>query len=420
MKPDVDCDVLIVGGGMVGASLACALGNTGLRVALVEAQDAVATGPTGLDTRSIALAEGTRRIFETLGVWSELSARAAPIRQVHISDRGRFGVTRLNAAEHGFDALGYVADIGMLAHTLTRHAEAQANVQWLCPGVLESLEVTPDCVQAQLQVDGAPYPVRAALVVGADGARSAVREQLGIATTRWDYGQTAIIANLQTERPHQDTAFERFTDTGPLALLPLPCGEHSERRCGIVWTVRSNRARTVLDYDDEQFRAAVQERFGFRLGAFQQVSARQAYPLSLTRAKEHVRPRVALIGNAAHTLHPVAGQGFNLGMRDVAVLAELLADARDDVGDWQVLQRYARWRSRDQRTMIAFTDGLARVFSNPLPGIGLARDLGLLAVDMLPPLKQLLMRHTMGMAGHMPRLARGLSLAQDNGGREQP
>lgn len=416
MTGDNDFDVLIVGGGMVGASLACALGDTGLRIALVEARAGDAPpGAAGLDTRSIALAEGTRRIFATLGVWADLVDHAAPIRHVHISDRGRFGATRLDAAQFGFPALGYVADISVLERTLSRHAAAQTNVEWLSPATLERLDVTPEHVAVELVLDGAPRSLRVGLVVAADGVHSAVREQLGIAASRWDYGQTAIIANVETERPHRHTAYERFTDTGPVALLPLPSRKHAERACGVVWTVRRELAQQVMELSEDDFRAAVQERFGTRLGAFGRVGARQAYPLALTRAREHVRPRVALIGNAAHTLHPVAGQGFNLGMRDVAVLAELLAQAPSDPGDWALLQRYARWRERDQRTMIAFTDSLVRVFTNPLPGIGMARDLGLLAVDLVPPLKRLLVRHTMGLAGRMPRLARGLPLKNDPG-----
>lgn len=419
MSTGADFDVLIVGGGMVGASLACALGATDLRVALVEAQASTQTpGPSGLDTRSIALAEGTRRIFETLGIWSDLDAQTAPIRRVHISDRGRFGVTRLNADDFGYAALGYVADFGLLTETVIRHGQAQSNVETFCPAALQDLAVEDEHARVWLDMNGARRELRTRLVVAADGARSAVRERLGISVVRWDYGQTAVIANIETARPHAGTAFERFTDTGPLALLPLPGQRESANRCGVVWTVRSDRARPVLEYSDEQFRAALQERFGYRLGAFGRVGARQSHPLVLVRAREHVRPRVALIGNAAHTLHPVAGQGFNLGIRDVAVLAELLAEAGADAGDWDLLQRYGRWRERDQRTMIAFTDGLARVFSNPLPGIGLARDLGLLAVDVVPPLKRLLLRHTMGIAGHLPRLARGLSAAQPGPARK--
>lgn len=410
MNGSQEFDVLIVGGGMVGASLACALGATDLSVALVEGQVGFGDRPSGLDTRSIALAEGTRRIFETLGIWQDLAADAAPIRRVHISDRGRFGATRLDASQYGFPALGYVADISALGRTLAEHASAQPNVELLCPALLKGLTVSPAGAQIRLALDDAEQEVRARLVVAADGARSAVREHLGIGAVHWDYGQTAIIANIETELPHRGTAYERFTDTGPVALLPLPGRSGAEHRCGMVWTVRSARAQQVMDLSDDQFRTAAHERFGYRLGAFGAVGTRQRHPLALTRAREHVRPRVALIGNAAHTLHPVAGQGFNLGMRDVAVLAELIAAAASDVGDWQVLQRYARWRERDQRTMIAFTDGLARIFSNPLPGIGLVRDLGLLAVDMLPPLKSLLLRHTMGMAGRLPRLARGLAL----------
>lgn len=412
MSGKSDFDVLIIGGGLVGASLACALGRSDLRVALVEAREEKPAQPAGLDTRSIALAEGTRRIFESLGIWRDLAAHAAPIRRVHISDRGRFGVTRLNAEDYGYSALGHVADFSVLSRTVARHAQDQPQVQTFCPALLQDLEVGPDHARVQLDLDGARHELRTRLVVAADGARSAVRDRLGIGVVRWDYGQTAVIANVETDRPHDGTAYERFTDTGPLALLPLPDADGAGHRCGVVWTVRSDRAQAVLDYDDDTFLERLQERFGYRLGAFVRVNARQSHPLALLRAREHVRARVALIGNAAHTLHPVAGQGFNLGIRDVAVLGELLAEAGDDAGDWKLLQRYARWRERDQRTMIAFTDGLARVFSNPLPGVGLARDLGLLAVDLLPPFKRLLLRHTMGMAGRLPRLALGLDLTK--------
>ncbi len=419
MSVHADFDVLIVGGGMVGASLACALGETNLRVALVEAHTpAPAEPPSGLDTRSIALAEGTRRIFQTLGIWPDIRDHAAPIRRVHISDRGRFGATRLEAEEFGHDALGYVANIGVLTETVTRHSQSQDNVHTYCPAVLEELTVESQFARVRLNVDGQRRELSARLVVAADGARSAVRELLAIPVVRWDYGQSAVIANVETGRSHQGTAFERFTDTGPVALLPLPGTRNPGNRCGVVWTVRTEKVQRVLGFGDEEFRSELQERFGHRLGRFGRVGARQCHPLALVRAREHVRPRVALIGNAAHTLHPVAGQGFNLGIRDVAVLAELLAGAGDDVGDLELLQHYARWRERDQRTMIAFTDGLARVFSSPLPGIGLARDLGLLAVDIVPPLKRMLLRHTMGMAGHVPRLARGLSVVQRRDTRE--
>jgi 2-octaprenyl-6-methoxyphenol hydroxylase len=235
-----------------------------------------------------------------------------------------------------------------------------------------------------------------------------VREQLGIETAQWQYDQTAVIANITPERPHANTAYERFTDTGPLALLPL----HDDR-CALVWTVRTSQVDALMQLDDAAFLAALQERFGQRLGRLLKVGSRQAYPLNLMRARESVRARLALIGNAAHSLHPVAGQGFNLGLRDVAALADVTVEAlRDgvDIGNAAVLQRYADARRRDQRGVIAFTDGLARIFANPLASVALARNLGLIAVDLLPPCKHFLSQRTMGLAGRLPRLARGLPL----------
>ena len=217
-----------------------------------------------------------------------------------------------------------------------------------------------------------------------------------------------MITNITPQRSHNNCAYERFTDSGPLALLPM-----SENRCSVVWTVRSAYAEQVMAMDDTIFLQALQDRFGGRLGMFLRVGVRRTYPLQLVRAHEHVRPRLALIGNAAHTLHPVAGQGFNLGLRDVAVLAEVLSDAAvagKDIGSLEVLQDYAKWRRRDHIKMIAFTDGLARIFSNPLAPVRAVRNVGMLAMDMIPPLKHVLTRHTMGLAGRLPRLARGLSL----------
>jgi len=217
-----------------------------------------------------------------------------------------------------------------------------------------------------------------------------------------------VITNVTPERAHHNRAFERFTDSGPLALLPM-----GDNRCSVVWTVRGDRADEVMSLEDAPFLNALQERFGARLGSFLRVGKLRAYPLKLVRAEEHVRPRLALIGNAAHTLHPVAGQGFNLGLRDVAVLAEVLSNAAAagrDIGALEVLQDYARWRRRDHFKMIAFTDGLARVFANPLAPLRALRNIGLLTVDVVPPLKHVLTRHTMGLAGKLPRLARGLSL----------
>lgn len=411
-----DYDVLIVGGGMVGASLACALADQPLRVAVVESASPGARSQPGYDDRSLALALGSRRIFETLGLWQQLAAEAEPIHQIHVSDRGRFGGVRLDCAAEHVEALGYVIRARALGGALQERMAALSNVDVFAPAELEYLATDMDMAHARIDHPQGPRTLRAALVVGADGDQSAVRSRLAIPVSRWDYGQTAVIANVTVERSHHHVAFERFTDSGPLALLPLhapPGSTRSDTHCALVWTVRHAQAESVLEMPDHDFLRQVQDRFGYRLGRLLKAGARQGYPLALVRACEHVRQRAALIGNAAHTLHPVAGQGFNLGIRDVAALAELLVAAAAQGGDpgaMSVLRRYAAWRQRDHRAVIAFTDGLARVFSNPLPPVGWLRDLGLLGVDLLPPVKHALARRTMGLAGRLPRLARGLPL----------
>lgn len=406
-------DVIIIGGGMVGASLACALGEQGLHVAVVEGTPLRSTEQPSYDDRSIALAYGSGRIFAGLGLWQKLQARVEPIRHIHISDRGHFGVTRLHCDDEGVDALGYVVETRALGELLHQRLLELEPVELYCPAQFQELEIEAGQARVKLEREGEVLELRAPLVVAADGARSQVREQQQISVQRFDYGQTAIIANVTSQRPHANVAYERFTDSGPLAMLPMPASQEREPRCSLVWTVRSDQVDEVMSWDETTFLSRLQERFGQRLGKLNKAGARHAYPLALLRADEHVRPRLALIGNAAHTLHPVAGQGFNLGIRDVAVLAELLVDARQrgaDLGSMSVLQRYADWRKQDHRNVITFTDSLARLFSNPLWPVVWVRNMGLLAMDLLPPVKHPLTRLTMGLGGRLPRLGRGLPL----------
>lgn len=410
---DTDYDLLIVGGGLVGASLACAVADLGLRIGLVEAVPFAAAAQPSYDDRSLALAYGSRRIFEGLGLWPAIQPIATPIVRIHISERGGLGCARLDSRDQGVEALGYVVEARSLGAALADRLNALSNVELLCPASLETVTVLTDSAEATLQCLQQTLHCRTRLLVAADGAHSRVRQQLGITALRWTYGQAAIIANVTPQHPHCHIAYERFTDSGPLALLPL-----SEGRCALVCSVDEADQTKLLALDDAAFLAYAQDRFGERLGRWQRVGRRQAYPLFLMKAREHARQRVAVIGNAAHTLHPIAGQGFNLGMRDVAALAEVIADARQagqDIGTWTVLSRYAAWRRWDQRQAVGFTDGLARLFSNPLPPLRHARNLSLLAFDLLPPVKRLLARRTMGLAGYLPRLARGLPLAGGKG-----
>jgi len=401
-------DVIIVGGGMVGASLVCALSGQGLRIALVEAVELETRSEAGYDDRVIALAYGTRRIFDGLQLWSALAADATPIHRIHVSDRGHFGMVHMDRAEEGLPALGYVVPARAIGRVL---AESLAGIEGLdsyCPATVTTVTRTATSVEVDISQEGLMTTLSGRLVVAADGADSPVREQFGIGTIERDYGQTAIVTNITPQLAHNHIAYERFTASGPLALLPM-----SEQRCAVVWTVASRQVDSIMALDEDGFIAALQSRFGYRLGRLERVGRRQAWPLRLVQAKETVRERLALIGNAVHTLHPIAGQGFNLGARDVAVLAEVLVDAinaGEDPGSLQVLQRYADWRVRDHRNVTVFTDGLARLFSLPLPALGAARSAGMLAFDLVPPAKRLLTRMTMGRSGRTPRLARGVPL----------
>lgn len=405
----MDYDILIIGGGMVGASLALALAPSGLRVGVIEAVPYGGARQPSYDDRTLALAEGSQRIFATLGVWDRIAAGGAtPIRRIHISDRGHFGFARLDAAEAGVEALGYVVENRALGAALLEALAGCGHASLITPAVMRAIAFETERVSVTVEQDGATRVLTARLVVAADGGDSSVREAAGIRVRRHAYGQTAVVTNISTELPHDGSAFERFTSSGPLALLPM-----SEGRCAVVWSLPPAEADRVMALDEPAFLAGLNAAFGDRLGAFVRAGRRHAYPLALTRVAEHVRPRLALIGNAAHTLHPVAGQGFNLGLRDVATLAQVLTEAVQagaDPGELTVLRRYADWRRRDNLAVSGFTDGLVRLFSNRSAPLAVARNLGLIAVDLVAPLKRALLRRSMGLAGRLPRLGRGLPL----------
>lgn len=407
-KPDYD--ILIVGGGLVGASLALALARSDLRIGIVESQQWRLSSAPAYDDRTLALAYGSRRIFEAMGLWPTIAERAGatPIKRIHISDRGRFGVARLDATDADMDALGYVIETPGLGAVLYRALQNIAAFELIAPATMQALSFANDIARVHVKRDDLERTITARLVVGADGGHSRVREAVCIGAHTKDYGQTAIVANITPEQAHNHIAYERFTQDGPLALLPM-----RDNRCTVVWSVRHEQARALLACDDELFLRQLQERFGDRLGQFRKTGRRTGYPLTLTQVDAHVRARVVLVGNAAHTVHPVAGQGFNLGLRDVATLSQVLVGAlRDgrDIGQVGVLAQYARSRQRDTRAVAGFTDGLIRVFANSLPPLAMARNIGLITTDLLPPLKRALIRRTSGLAGPLPRLARGLSL----------
>jgi len=406
-----DYDILIAGGGLIGASLAAALIPLGMRIAVVEAHTPAAAGQPSYDDRSTAIAEGSRRILAAIGVWSRLGTAPTAIRSIHVSDRGRFGATRLDAAEHGVSALGYVVENRVLGDALWQFL-TRSPVSLLAPARVADAQCGAAEVQAVIEdAGGARRTLTTRLLVVADGAQSSLREQLGVSAEQRDYGQVAIIANVTPRRFHQHVAYERFTDSGPLAFLPLGNG-----RCAVIWTVWAEEADEILALADADFLARLQDLFGQRLGTLLHAGKRAAYPLQLVTAEQQTGPRFAVLGNAAHSLHPVGGQGFNLALRDVAVLAELLAEAsatHSDPGDATLLERYAQWRHDDQTRSVTFTDGLVRLFTNPLLPVKAARGAGLIALDLLPLAKDALARQTMGLAGRLPRLARGLPLECD-------
>ncbi len=404
-----DYDIVIIGGGLVGMSLASALGRSGFRIAVVEAKEWRPPVAPNQEGRTLALAYGSRRIFEGMGLWSQIAAQGVtPIKRIHISDRGRFGITRLDATDAGIDALGYVVQTTALAAVLYHAVQDLESIDLISPAAMKDLVFSIDSVSISVKHANRERKVSARLLVGADGGRSRVRSLAGIGTHEVDYDQTAVVTIVTPEAPHRNVAYERFTDSGPLALLPM-----QDQRCTVVWSTHRQQADSIMAWDEAMFLQQLQERFGDRLGQFLKVGKRAAYPLVLARVDQDVRARLALVGNAAHTVHPVAGQGFNLGLRDVATLSQILVEAaRDgrDIGDVHVVGKYLSWRQRDTRAVTAFTDGLIRLFSNSFMPVAVARNLGLMATDLLPPLKRFLIRRTSGLAGPLPRLARGLPM----------
>jgi 2-octaprenyl-6-methoxyphenol hydroxylase len=407
-------DITIVGGGMVGASLAVALAPLGLKVALVESVPHSSASQPSFDERTTALSNGSRRILETLGVWPEVSAFATPIARIHVSDQGRFGFARIDAAEQNLSAMGYVVPNRVLGTALWSRLQADGATHIFCPAEVTQVEAAGidaggNSVTLELAEGSATATVAARLVVAADGAQSAVRNAFGVDAQTRDYGQTAIITTVLPQRFHEHVAYERFTDSGPLALLPLEGG-----RCTLVLTLTPAAAQAAMGWSDGEFLAEVQRRFGFRLGRFLKAGRRVQYPLSLTRAARTSAGRCVIIGNAAQGLHPVAGMGFNLGLRDVASLAELIAERRHepafDAGAGGLLADYDAWRAADRAGIIAFTDGLVRMFGSPSSMVRRVRNLGLLAFDLLPPAKAALSRLSTGGGARVPKLARGVAL----------
>lgn len=395
-------DIAIVGGGMVGASLGVALAGTPSVVMVIEPVLTDAGQQPSFDDRTSALGNGSRRVLETLGVWEALAPQAGAVREIQVSDAGHFGAARLVAAEQGLEALGYVVSNRHIGAALRDGLARCPRLLLRQPGKVVAASFGGDA--ARLELAGGER-VEARLVVAADGARSLVREAAGIVASDEDYDQVALVVHVATDRPASGVAYERFTRTGPLAVLPLPDGAYT-----VVWTLEPARATAVLALGAHEFEAALQDAFGWRIGRILRSGARASYPLRLSRADALTGPRLVLVGNAAQALHPVAGQGFNLGLRDAATLAELVAGA-DDPGAPALLEAYARRRGADRRGMIRFTDTLVRGFASERPGMATLRALALAAFELSPTAKRALARVSWGFGRTTPRLMRGLPLA---------
>ena len=396
-------EICIVGGGLVGLTAAIAFSQQGRCVTLLEERNLQLDQPAELDARSIALSYSSAQILQSLDLWRDLQPQTAAIERIHVSSAGHFGVTRLDAAEHGLSAMGYVVEYHILLQALLVRAKSDPNIVIVSP--LDDLSVTQaeDSVTFDFRVAGKKESLRAALLLVADGAHSTVREKLGIEAETLDYQQSAIIANVKLERAANGCAYERFTAAGPLALLPLP-----NRRYALVWTHTPARAEQMMQLADEDFLQQLYEIFGYRLGYFSKLGQRARFDLALTRAKRLVAGRAVLIGNAANTLHPVAGQGFNLALRDVGLLYDEISGL--DLGAEKLpsaLGRYEQGRAEDQRQTVAMGNGLVELFSNDMPLLNHLRAAALAALDLCPVLKSEFGWRGMGYGSGCSSLMRG-------------
>ncbi|MCK6264746.1 2-octaprenyl-6-methoxyphenyl hydroxylase [Vibrio sp. ZSDE26] len=387
-------DVIIAGGAMAGATLALALtrlSTTPLSIAVVESYLAEHQSHPGFDSRSIALSAGTVEILKKFKLWDAIASLATSIHHIHVSDRSHLGMTDIYDHELGVDALGYVvelADIGKLYQT---EMIADAHIDLLCPDSVVNVVRKPDEVTVELT---SGRSIQSKLLVAADGASSICCQQLGLELEEHDFEQSAVIANIVSSEPHNGRAFERFTENGPVALLPM-----SDNRLSLVWCLPPEKAEQVMTLSDDAFLKQLQSDFGWRLGELLKVGSRASYPLILRYRQKNVSHRFAIVGNAAQTLHPIAGQGFNLGIRDVASLAEEIVNASSaqDVGCYNVLNRYMRRRESDRNSTISLTSQLVHTFSNDLLTMRVGRNLALVAMDNFPVLKTPLLRRTLGI-----------------------
>ncbi len=399
--------VVIAGAGMVGATLACALGNSDLRVAVLEVMPPEMSWPNNsVDMRVSAVSHASEQIFRAVNAWQGMvDRRVSAYSEMHVWDSTGNGVIHFDSADIGEPNMGHIIENRVVRAALLERMEAFDNIELLCPASISKYDVDDRSVIMEL-ADG--RRISAALLVGADGGRSKVRALAHINTTGWSYDQMGVVTTAATELPHGRTAWQRFLPSGPLAFLPLADG-----RCSVVWSTTTDHARALLAMNDNEFSLRLAEAFAGKLGRVVGVSPRAAFPLRLQHAERYVQSRVALVGDAAHAIHPLAGQGANLGVLDSATLAEVVRDAADlgkDIGSLQVLRRYERWRKGNNLLMMYTMDGFKRFFGNTIGVMRRTRNFGLNLSDRVTPVKHAFMRHAMGLDGDLPKLAQGTAL----------
>ena len=392
-----EIDILIVGGGLTGATLSLALQGLGFSTLLVDAHPLSAKIAPDFDARSLALSPATQRILNMLGVWEHLKDEVTPIELIHVSDQYHFGTSRLQGELN--TPLGYVVEMQYINRALYQVLDAQ---HVLAPASVESVDLANHC--AVLKSEAGEIEVSARLIVAADGAHSAMRRFCELPAHIKQYDQQAIVANIGLAKPHKGRAYERFTKHGPLALLPM-----QDNKMSLVWAMPPKEAEQLMSLSDADFLRRLQQTFGYRLGRLTQAGKRSVFPLQQVLMSEQIKWPVVFVGNAAHTLHPVAGQGFNLGLRDVATLAQCIA--KEGLNE-AMLRHYVQLRAHDQKIITRFTDGLIHLFTSRLPGLGVARGLGLIALDNIPALKNILARYARGFGGVTPDLVCEMALKE--------
>jgi len=401
-------DVVIVGGGMVGASLACCLANQPVRVAIIEAVPVKSSDQPSYDERGLALSLSSQRILQSIAVWPQLQSKPVPVEHVHVSDQGHFGFARLHASNLNLSALGYIVTARALGGALMQRINTADNIDMLCPATVTEIVNSDRGVNIDVATTDKPVSMRCRLLVVADGTHSSLRGQVGITATIKDYKQTAIVTNISTEKNHDNTAYERFTASGPIAFLPL-----SDKQCVSVFTVPTSQKQKFFHLSEIDYLQVLEKQFGRRLGHLLKAGQSKTYPIVQLNVDKQFSERVVLLGNSAHTLHPNGAQGFNLALRDAAALAETLLDgvkSGEDLGSHSILNAYVEVRKDDQQRVMKFTDRTAQFFYNNHPVKVITRNLAMLLMDIIPGWKESFTLQAVGIHGRQPRNVRGLSL----------